>query len=175
MALLFLDYGTRRGWGVSVTPRLLFNPRKDPVPIVKETGWAPGPLWTGAENLAPTGISSRTVQPIASRYTTLLGPQGPYILLQKKIFNTYKGLQKCFFLNVHRWFMHNIKPTKMNYVNSKHWMGQKCLLLTNWSEEDEWGEGEEYWGQRLRQLLFFDGGWRSMRLNRWRGNWWGSR
>ena len=31
-------------------------PRKDPVPIVEEAGWAPGPVWTGAENLAPTGI-----------------------------------------------------------------------------------------------------------------------
>jgi hypothetical protein len=24
-----------------------------PVPIVQEAGWAPGPVWTGAENLAP--------------------------------------------------------------------------------------------------------------------------
>jgi len=48
--------GTRRGWGVSVTPRPLFIPRKDPVPIVQEAGWAPGPVWIGAENLGPTGI-----------------------------------------------------------------------------------------------------------------------
>ena len=27
-------------------------PRKDPVPIVQDAGWAPGPVWTGAENLA---------------------------------------------------------------------------------------------------------------------------
>jgi len=50
--------GTRRGWGVSATPRLLFTPGKDPVPIVQEAGWAPKPVWTGAENLAPTGIRS---------------------------------------------------------------------------------------------------------------------
>jgi hypothetical protein len=25
---------------------------------VQEAGWAPGPVWTGAENLAPTGIRS---------------------------------------------------------------------------------------------------------------------
>ena len=25
---------------------------KDPVPIVQEVGWAPGPVWTGVENLA---------------------------------------------------------------------------------------------------------------------------
>ena len=32
-------------------------PVKDPVPIVQD-GWAPGTVWTGAENLAPTGIRS---------------------------------------------------------------------------------------------------------------------
>jgi hypothetical protein len=57
-ALLLLDHGTRRGWGVSVTPRPLFTPGKDPAPIVQEAGWAPGPIRTGAENLAPTGIRS---------------------------------------------------------------------------------------------------------------------
>ena len=31
-------------------------PGKDPVPIVQEVGWAPGPVWTGAENLGLTGI-----------------------------------------------------------------------------------------------------------------------
>jgi hypothetical protein len=56
IALLFHDYGTRKGWEVSVTPRPLFTPGKDPVPIVQETGWVPGPVWTGAENLAPAGI-----------------------------------------------------------------------------------------------------------------------
>ena len=35
-----------------------FTPGKDPVPIVQEAGWAPGPVWTGAENLDPTGIQS---------------------------------------------------------------------------------------------------------------------
>ena len=53
IALPFLDHGTRRGWGVSVTPRPLFTSGKDPVPIIQEAGWAPGPVWTGAENLDP--------------------------------------------------------------------------------------------------------------------------
>ena len=56
IALLFHDHGTRRGWGVSVTPRPLFTPGKDPVSVVQEAGWAAGPVWTGAENLASTGI-----------------------------------------------------------------------------------------------------------------------
>jgi len=68
IALLFHDCGTRRGWVVSSTPRLHFTPGKDPVPIVQEAGWVPGPVWR-AENLVPTGIRSWTVQPIVSRYT----------------------------------------------------------------------------------------------------------
>ena len=58
IALPFHDHGTKRGWGVSVTPWPLFIPGKDPVPIVQEAGWAPGPVWTGAENLVPTGTRS---------------------------------------------------------------------------------------------------------------------
>jgi hypothetical protein len=58
IALPFHDHDTRRGWGVSVTPRPLFTPGKDPVPNVQKAGWASGPFWTGAENLAPTGIRS---------------------------------------------------------------------------------------------------------------------
>jgi hypothetical protein len=57
------------GEGVSVTPQPLFTLGKDSVPIVQEAGWAPGPVWIGAENLAPTGIRSRTVQHVTSGYT----------------------------------------------------------------------------------------------------------
>jgi hypothetical protein len=47
-----------RGWGVSFTPRPHLTPRKDPVAILQEAGWASGPVWRGAENLAPNGIRS---------------------------------------------------------------------------------------------------------------------
>ena len=46
-----------------------FTPGKDPVPIVQEAGWAPEPVWTGAENLSPLGFDPQTIQPVASRYT----------------------------------------------------------------------------------------------------------
>ena len=36
----------------------LFTPGKEPVHITQEAGWGPGPVRTGAENLAPTGIRS---------------------------------------------------------------------------------------------------------------------
>ena len=58
IALPFHDYDTRRWWGVSVTPRPLFTPWKDPVPIAQEAVWAPGAVWTGAENLASPEIRS---------------------------------------------------------------------------------------------------------------------
>ena len=72
IVLPFHDHGTRRGWGVSVTPQPLFTPRKDSVPIVQEAVWPPEPVWIGAKSLAPyrdsiTGPSSRPVQ--------LSGPQ----------------------------------------------------------------------------------------------------
>jgi len=35
-----------------------FTPGKDPVPILQQAGWAPGPVCIGVENLAPTGIRS---------------------------------------------------------------------------------------------------------------------
>jgi hypothetical protein len=37
-------------------PRPQFTPGKDLVPIIQEAGWVSGPVWTGAENLAFTGI-----------------------------------------------------------------------------------------------------------------------
>jgi len=54
-------------WSVTSWPH--FTARKDPVPIAQEAGWATGPIWTGAENLVPTGIRPRIAQPVASRYT----------------------------------------------------------------------------------------------------------
>jgi len=50
IALLFHDRGTRRWWVVSNTPRPHFTPGKDPVPIVQEAGWAPGPVCKGGKS-----------------------------------------------------------------------------------------------------------------------------
>jgi hypothetical protein len=56
IALPFHDHDTRSWWGFSFTPRPLFTLGKNPVLIVQEAVWAPGPVWTGVENLAPIGI-----------------------------------------------------------------------------------------------------------------------
>ena len=50
IALLFRDRGTRRGWVVSSKPRPHFTPGKDPVPILLEAGWVPGPVWTDGKS-----------------------------------------------------------------------------------------------------------------------------
>ena len=50
IALLFHDRDTRKGWVVSSTLRPHFTPRKDPVPILQEVGWAPGPVWTDGKS-----------------------------------------------------------------------------------------------------------------------------
>jgi len=68
ITLLFHDRGTRNGWVVSSTPRPHFTPGKEAVPILQEAGWAQGRSGR-AENLVPTGIRSRIVQPVISRYT----------------------------------------------------------------------------------------------------------
>ena len=44
------------GEGSASRPDRTLPPGKDPVPIEQEAGRAPGPVWTGAEILAPTGI-----------------------------------------------------------------------------------------------------------------------
>jgi hypothetical protein len=49
----FFNLGVRV---VKAKLRPLYPRKKDQVPIIWEIVWAPGPVWTGAENLAPIGI-----------------------------------------------------------------------------------------------------------------------
>jgi hypothetical protein len=42
------------GWSAPHPGR--FTPGKDPVPIIQEAGWGPGPVWTCAKNLTPPGF-----------------------------------------------------------------------------------------------------------------------
>jgi len=69
ITLLFLDHGTRRGWGVSVTPQPLFTPGKDPVPIVQEAEWVQGRSGEVRKISPSPGFDTRTHQPVASHYT----------------------------------------------------------------------------------------------------------
>jgi hypothetical protein len=94
IALLYHDHLHYKGWGVSVTPRPLFTPGKYPVPIVQEVGCAPGPVWTGAKNLALTGIRSPDL-PARSQSLYRLRHPGPHICIRgahtsKKSINLFK-------------------------------------------------------------------------------------
>ena len=68
IALLFHDSGTRRGWVVSSSPGRTLPPGKTRYPFYRRLGGPQGRSgWM--ENLVPTRIRSRTVQPVVSRYT----------------------------------------------------------------------------------------------------------
>ena len=98
IALPFHDHGTRKWWGVSVTPRPLFTPGKDPVPIVQEAGWVRRPVWTGAENLAPARIRSPD-HPARNQSLCRLSYPAHYILwspyLNIKSRNIFLNLMHC--------------------------------------------------------------------------------
>ena len=87
--LLFQDHGTRRAWVISNTLRPYLTPRKDPVPIVQEAGWASG----RAENLAPPGFDPWTVQPVAQSLYRLSYPTHTLITIKNKYTrkNQYKN------------------------------------------------------------------------------------
>ena len=57
-----------------------FTSGKDPVPIVEEAVRARRPVWTGAENIAPTGIRSPN-RPARSESLYWLSYPGPYIYI----------------------------------------------------------------------------------------------
>ena len=51
------------------------------LPPGKEAGWAPGPVWTGAEKISsPPGFDPRTVQSPASRYTDYAILSYPFVI-----------------------------------------------------------------------------------------------
>ena len=69
IALLFYDHCTRRGWGVSVTPRRLLLPRKTRYPLHRRLGAPQARSGQVRKISPPPGSDPRTVQPVASRYT----------------------------------------------------------------------------------------------------------
>jgi len=66
--LLFLDHGTRRRWGVSVTPRPLFTPGKTRCALYRRLD-VPQGRTEQLRKISPLPeFDPRTVDPIASRY-----------------------------------------------------------------------------------------------------------
>ena len=70
IALLFHDRGTRRGEWSAARPGRTLPPGKSRYTFYRRLGGPQG--WSGrAKNLIPTGIRSRTVQPVFSRLDTV--------------------------------------------------------------------------------------------------------
>ena len=117
-------------------------PGKDPVPNVQEAGWAPGPVWTRAENLVPTGIRSRTVQPIAQSLYRLSYRAHRLTKNLSKYLTKFKGIfeqendKNVPMSALHPSISHrNIAVTWMNAFgvvdHSCRWMGVPSLLSQN--------------------------------------------
>jgi len=72
------------GWVVSRTPRPHFTPGKDPVPILQEAGWAPGPVWTGGKSRPHRdSIPDRPARSSVAVPTEL--PDAQYIYVKVKV------------------------------------------------------------------------------------------
>ena len=91
LALLFLGPKHSRWDGCQPHAPAASTLGKDPVSIVQEAGWAPGPVWTVA-NLVPTGIRSRTVI-----LTELPGPNFYLICLNNTKNLAVKHTELCCF------------------------------------------------------------------------------
>ena len=71
-------------------------PVKDPVPIVQEAGWALRPVWTGAENLAPTEIRSLDRPARSQSLYRLRNPA--YHVMYMNVFLYQRNYSTCYIL-----------------------------------------------------------------------------
>ena len=86
---------------VSSTLRPHFNPGKDPVPILQEAGWAPGPVWTGGKSRSHRdSIPERPARSSVAMPTEL---PGPHITIKKHNNNHY----------YHHYYVSQIKASVM--------------------------------------------------------------
>jgi hypothetical protein len=74
------------GWSTPHPGR--FTPEKDPVPVAQEAGWAPGPVWTCAKNLASTGIRSPDI-PARSSSLYRLSCRGMFKCIVIQLYDPY--------------------------------------------------------------------------------------
>jgi hypothetical protein len=110
-------------------PWPLSTPGKDPVPIVQEAGRAPGPVWTGAENLAPTGIRSPD-RPSHSQSLYWLSYPAHFctniipviIYIYDFVFPFHIPVSWAQFKKLVRWmFKHSSDIIQINSVNTQQW------------------------------------------------------
>jgi hypothetical protein len=73
---------------IKATPPRLYLRERDTVPIVPEAGWAPGPVWTDRENLAPTAVRTPD-RPACSQSLYRLNHSGQYRLINFELFSKH--------------------------------------------------------------------------------------
>ena len=119
------------GWSAPRPGR--FTPGKDPVPIVQEAGWAPGPVWTAAENLAPTGIRSPNRPPRSESLYRLSYPNPrtlPLVHLVTFHFTLFTG-NFCVLLNNLNIKMCQTSKFRLSFRENNTWYinvkCEKCL------------------------------------------------
>lgn len=92
-AILFY-FDPRLRWVVYDMTRPLYPPGKRAGALVQETGWTPGPVWKGTENLVTLALDPRSVQPVTSLCP---GPRNILLLFHEHFF---AASSRCFLLLV---------------------------------------------------------------------------
>jgi hypothetical protein len=125
------------GFGLSVPRFGRPTPGRNPVPIVWETGCAPGPVWTDGENLASTGIRSQDRSACSESLYQLLYPS-PRLFSSCKI--TFSQINWYVFLSgnirpwslpcvQHNWCTHMEHVKGLNNFSSRFsYTTPKCYL-----------------------------------------------
>ena len=118
IALLFHDRGTRRGRVVSSTPRPHFTSGKEPVHILQEAGWAPGPVWTGGKSRPHRySIPDPPARSSVAIPTELPGTRNLHILVLFTYRLAHFMLRSCNFAAITGWVC--IQSNVINSLNLK--------------------------------------------------------
>ena len=118
---------------VSSTPRPHFTPGKDPVPILQEAGWAPGPVWMGGKSrLHRDSIPGRPARirlllvmqsPPFPRY--LVPPRSKYSPQHHVLNHPQRGKLAFCITDINFDIIHTALILKERH----HQIGHRCLVL----------------------------------------------
>ena len=126
IAILFHDRSTRRGWLVSSMPQPHFTPGNDPVPILQEAGWAPGPVWTGGNSR----LRQDSIPDLTAHSQSLYRISYPaHMLFTVKYCNILTFSSKC---------GHCLQRWEQSMLWTQKWKRVKQLTRTSWQYNKSW-------------------------------------
>ena len=132
---------------VVATPRPLY-PRRDPVPIASKTGWNPGTVWTGAENLATTGIRYPD-RPARSESLYRIRYPPPYTHTRARTHAHTHTLQRLWFYNISQHYMVHYLRHLDHCI--RVWLLLQAISIIHLSKFTE--RTRTHWGHRIRPLV----------------------